>query len=73
VHELGRNQPNSTKELLNIATRHASGEEVVRPIFIQDNGKVALGGGCGVPLKTVSKGAKRSTKGDKRASKWRLQ
>jgi hypothetical protein len=34
VHELGRRQPSTTKELLDIATRHASGEEVVRAAFI---------------------------------------
>jgi hypothetical protein len=34
VHELGRDQPKTMKELLNISTRHASGEEEVRAIFI---------------------------------------
>jgi hypothetical protein len=29
VHELSREQPKTTKELLDIATRHASGEEAV--------------------------------------------
>jgi hypothetical protein len=35
---------------LDIATGHASGEEVVGAIFIQDSGKVARGGGRGAPL-----------------------
>jgi hypothetical protein len=34
VHELGQDQPKTTKKLLNIATRHASGEEVVGAIFV---------------------------------------
>jgi phosphoglucomutase len=33
VHKLGRNHPRTTKELLNIATSHASGEEVIGAIF----------------------------------------
>jgi hypothetical protein len=34
AHELSHDQPRTTKELLNIAIRHTSGEEVVRAIFI---------------------------------------
>jgi hypothetical protein len=34
VHELGRDQPKTIKELLNIATRHASGDEAVGGIFL---------------------------------------
>jgi hypothetical protein len=34
VHELSHDQPNTTRELLDIATRHASGEEVVGDAFI---------------------------------------
>jgi hypothetical protein len=34
VHDLDRDQPKTTKELLNIATRHASGEEAVGAIFM---------------------------------------
>jgi hypothetical protein len=45
VHELGRDQPKTTKELLDIATRHASGEEAVGAVFVQSTGKVAPGGG----------------------------
>jgi hypothetical protein len=33
VHKLGRKGPRTTKELLDIATSHASGEDVVRVIF----------------------------------------
>jgi hypothetical protein len=34
VHELERDQPKTMKELLNIATRHTFGEEVVGAVFI---------------------------------------
>jgi hypothetical protein len=34
VHELGHEQPKTRKELLDIATRHASGEELVGAVFI---------------------------------------
>jgi hypothetical protein len=33
------------KELLDITTRHTSGEEAVGDVFIQDNGKAAPGSG----------------------------
>jgi hypothetical protein len=57
------------KELLNIANRHASGEEAVEAAFIQGEVKAAHGSGQGVSLKAVGKGAKRGTKGDKRGPK----
>jgi hypothetical protein len=44
VHELGQDQPKTMKELLNIATRHASDEEVVRATFVQGDEKAAPGG-----------------------------
>ena len=39
VHKLGRKCPRTTKELLDIATSHASREEAVRAIFDRLNGK----------------------------------
>ena len=39
VHKLGRKGPRTTKELLDIATSHASGEEVVGAIFDRSEGK----------------------------------
>ena len=39
VHKLGCKGPQTTKELLNIATSHASGEEAVGAIFDRPNGK----------------------------------
>jgi hypothetical protein len=38
VHELGLEQPKTTKELLDIATRQASGEEAVEGVFVQSSG-----------------------------------
>jgi hypothetical protein len=42
VHELDHDQQKTTKELLDIATRHASGEEAVRAIFVQANGNCTM-------------------------------
>jgi len=40
VHKLRRKGPRTTKELLDIATSHASGEEAVGAIFDRPKGKV---------------------------------
>jgi hypothetical protein len=40
VHKLGRKSPRTTKELLDIATSHASSEEAVGAIFDHAKGKV---------------------------------
>jgi hypothetical protein len=61
------------KELLDITTRHTSGEEAVGDVFIQDNGKAAPGSGWGAPLKTTEKGTKSSAKGDKMGLKQQPQ
>jgi hypothetical protein len=68
LHELGHEQPNTTKELLNIATRHASSEEAVRAVFVQGRGKVVLSGGWGTSVATSDKGTKRGIKSDKRGA-----
>jgi hypothetical protein len=39
IHKLGRKHPQTTKDLLNIATNHASGEEAVGAIFDCARGK----------------------------------
>jgi hypothetical protein len=39
VHELGRKGPHTTRELLDIATNFASGEEAVGAIFHDTKGK----------------------------------
>jgi hypothetical protein len=73
VHELSRDQPKTTKELLDIATRHASGKEAVVAIFVQGDEKAAPNSGRGASLKAVVRGTKRSAKGDKRGLKQRSQ
>ena len=47
VHKLGRKGPRTTKELLDIATSYASGEEVVRAIFDHLDGKERRDEGIG--------------------------
>jgi hypothetical protein len=65
VHELDHNQPKTMKELLNIATRHASGDQAVRP-FLSTVTEGGPSGSQGAPLKVTGKGAKRTTKGNER-------
>jgi len=36
VHKLGCQKPRTTRELLDIATNHASGEEAIGAVFVQD-------------------------------------
>ena len=47
VHKLGRRSPRTTKELLDIATSHASGEEAVGAIFDHLKGKAKWDEGTG--------------------------
>jgi hypothetical protein len=63
VQELTRDQPNTTKELLDIATRHASGEEAVGAAFVLGNGKMAPCSSPVAPSKATIKGDKGSKKG----------
>jgi hypothetical protein len=53
VHKLSREQPKATNVLLDIATRHASGE-------------VAISGGWAAPTKATIKSARKGTKGGKK-------
>jgi hypothetical protein len=53
-------------ELLNIATRHASGKEAV---FVQNSEKAATGSGRGASITAADKGTKGSTKSEKRGSR----
>jgi hypothetical protein len=73
VHELSCEQSKTTKELLDIATRHASGEEAVEAIFMQSSGKVVPGDGRGASTTTTDKGTKRGIKSDKKGPRWRAQ
>jgi hypothetical protein len=71
VHELGRDQPNTTKELLDIATQHASSEEAVRAVFIMGNGKMVPSDNRAAPSKGTDKGTKKDAKGGKKGQKQR--
>jgi hypothetical protein len=66
VHELSCYQPKATKKLLDIATRHTSGEEVVRAAFVLGNVKAVAGGSRAPPLKVTIKGARKGTKGGRK-------
>ena len=60
VHKLGRKGPRTTKELLDIATSHVSGEEAVRVIFDHLEGKARRDEGAGKG--TSNRSAKRKNK-----------
>jgi hypothetical protein len=62
VHKLGCKHPRTTKELLNIATSHALGEEVVRAIFNRAQGKAKLD-------EVASEGASNRSKKKKKRGK----
>jgi hypothetical protein len=62
VHKCSREQPKTTKELLDITTRHASSEEAVGVVFIQSSGKAALNGGRGASNTATDKGTKRASR-----------
>jgi hypothetical protein len=69
VHELDHDQPKTTKELLDIATHHAFGEEAIGAVFIQGNGEtltVARGHHSRLPAKALREApmAVRSDKSD---------
>jgi hypothetical protein len=70
VHELGRDQPNATKELLAIATQHASGEEAIEAVFVLGNVKMVPDGSRATPSKATDKGIKKGVKGSKKEEKW---
>jgi hypothetical protein len=68
VHELCHDQPKTTKELLDIATRHASSEEGIGAVFVKSSEKAAPnddGGGWHQPKKltSVQRGALEATRG----------
>ena len=60
VHKLGRKGPQTTKELLDIATSHTSGEEAVGVIFDRLEGKARRDEGAGEG--TSNHSAKRKNK-----------
>ncbi|XP_066361161.1 uncharacterized protein [Miscanthus floridulus] len=64
VHKLGRKGPRTTKELLDITTSHASGEEVVKAIFDCSNSKARWEEGADEG--TSNHSAKRKNKNQRR-------
>jgi hypothetical protein len=69
VHKLDRDQPKATKELHDIATRHASGEEAVGAIFVEGDGKTVPSSSQRAPSKATGKGAKKGAKDGKKGAK----
>jgi hypothetical protein len=65
VHELNHEQLKTTKELLDIATQHAFGEEAAGATFVLGNAGAATNGGWATPTKATIKGAKGSKKEQK--------
>jgi hypothetical protein len=72
VNELGLEQPKTTKELLEIATWHASGEEAIEVAFTLVNAGMAVSGGQGTPTSTTVRSTKKGAKGGKKGQKCRL-
>jgi hypothetical protein len=69
VHELDREQLKTTKELLDITTRHASSEEVVGATLLLGNAGMATSGGQATPTKATVKSARKGAKGGKKGPK----
>jgi hypothetical protein len=61
----------TTKELLDIATRHASGEEAAGAVFVQSSGKAALSSDQGAATTATDKGTKSGIKTNKRGLRQR--
>jgi hypothetical protein len=57
---------NTTKELLDIATQHVSGKEVIGAFFYLGDGKTVPGSSGAAPSKVIGKG----TKGGRNGPKW---
>jgi hypothetical protein len=72
VHELDCEQPKTTMELLDIATRHASGEEAVGASFTLVNVGTVVGGGRATRTSATVRSTKRGAKDRKKEQKHRL-
>jgi hypothetical protein len=70
VHEIDRDPPKTTKELLDIATRHASSEEAVGAGFVLGNMKTAVSSSRAAPSKATVKSTRKGAKGGKKGQKW---
>jgi hypothetical protein len=58
LHKLYHEQLKTTKELLDIATRHTSGEEVVGATFVLGNTKATTSASRAAPSKATVKGTR---------------
>jgi hypothetical protein len=66
VHELGLEEPKTTKALLNIVTLYTSGEEAVGGAFNLVTAGAAVGGGRTAPTNVIVKSTKKGAKGRKK-------
>jgi hypothetical protein len=62
VHKVGHEQPKTTKELLDMVTRHALGEEAVGAAFTLVNVGTAANIGWAAPVKTTIKSTRKGVK-----------
>jgi hypothetical protein len=69
VLELGYEQSKTTKELLDIATRHTSSKEAVVAAFILGSVGMVASGGRAAPTKATVKSTRNGTKGGKKGQK----
>jgi hypothetical protein len=69
VHKLDHEQPKTTKELLNIATWHALGEEAVGAAFTLVNTGMSIGIDQATPTNAIVKSTERGAKGGKKGQK----
>jgi hypothetical protein len=69
VRELSHEEPTTTKELLDIATRHASREEAGGAVFILCNAGVATNDDRAAPTKTTIKGTRKGANGGQKGLK----
>jgi hypothetical protein len=69
VHELDCEQPRTTKELIDIATQHTSGEVAVGATFTLVNAGTTASGGRAAVIKTTVKRTKKSAKGGEKGQK----
>jgi hypothetical protein len=71
VHELNHDQLKTTKELLDIATRHSSGQQAVEAAFIMGNAKIVASDNHAAPLKATAKSSRKGAKGGIKGQKRR--
>jgi hypothetical protein len=73
VDELNREQPKTTKELLDIGTRHTSSDEAVGTAFVLGNAEAATNGGRATTTKATIMGARKGNNGGRKGKNWQLR